>query len=105
MTDSLQLIGFLIVCLLFIFGIFWLYDTVKRRLFFKIKERKLNRLLDGRRLEDVLEEAPYDFAHFQGEDGYRLIDTSVKDGFVGFASTPLDAHIWIVEQYLSEPKM
>ena len=64
------------------------------------QEKKLAKLLNGRKLEDVLAEAPYAYGHFQGEDGYRIWDERVEKGFVAFVSTTLEAELWIVEKYL-----
>lgn len=60
------------------------------------KEKKLSKLLGSRSLAQVLAESPYEFAHFQGEDGYRIYDKRIDNGFVDFAPTTLDAQLWIV---------
>ena len=67
---------------------------------FKIwrKRKKLAKLLGTRSLDQVLDDSPYDFAHFQGENEYRIYDKRLQDGFIGFAATPLDAQLWIVEK-------
>ncbi len=91
-------IGAAIVFLLIVIVTFWVFDSTKRFLRLRKKENKLKQLLAGRNLDDVLAQSPYDFGHFQGEDGYRIYDTRIKDGFIGFASTRLDAHIFILEK-------
>ena len=99
---STLLIMTLFIATFLIGAYFWVEGKRK----FKIwqKERKLTKLLGARALEQVLAESPYDFGHFQGEDGYRIYDKRVQDGFVGFAATPLDAHLWIVGKSLTEQK-
>ncbi len=66
--------------------------------------RRMNKALAAlsMSLEEVLEKAPYRYDHWQGEDGYRLMDVRVPDGFVGFAYSELEAKLWIVEHYLAE---
>ena len=73
-----------------------------RKLKIRKQKKKLAKLLNGRKLEDVLAEAPYGYGYFQGEEGYRIWDERVENGFVAFAVTTLNAEIWIVEKYLSE---
>jgi hypothetical protein len=93
-----------ILVALVVIGGYALIHELRRKWGLRQKERKQERLLGGRNLEDVLAEAPYKFAHFQGEDGYRLYDTRQKEDFLGFVYTSLDAHLWIVERYLDESK-
>ena len=78
------------------------YEILKERWNTRRKQQKLSRLLNGQDLEAVLRDAPYEYSHFQGEDGYRIWDKCVENGFVGFASTPFDAELWIVETTLSQ---
>ena len=85
-----------------VIGIYALVYDWRERWRLRQKEKKLKRLLAGRPLEEVLAEAPYEYAHFQGEDGYRLYDMREDDGFKGFVYTPLDAHVWILERYLGK---
>jgi hypothetical protein len=68
------------------------------------KERRLGRALAilSMSLEEVLAEAPYQYGHWQGEDGYRIFDTRVKDGYIDFVSSESDAELWIVERYLAD---
>ncbi len=53
-------------------------------------------------LEEVLEEAPYEYALFQGEDTYRIYDTRLKNVCVDFACSKKGAEMWIVNRYASE---
>ena len=53
-------------------------------------------------LEEVLEEAPYEYANAQGEDIYRIYDTRLKNVCVDFAYSKKDAEMWIVNRYASE---
>jgi hypothetical protein len=79
-------------------GIIGVIDRQRRRQAKRRKGQKLARMLDGRPLEDVLTASHYDYAHFQGEDGYRIFEKGTQNGFVDFAKTELDAHLWIVER-------
>ncbi len=78
------------------------YKILKEKWKTRKKQQKLRTLLNGQVLDDVLRAAPYGYGHFQGEDGYRIWDRRIENGFIGFAYTPLDAELWIVEQYLSK---
>lgn len=49
----------------------------------------------------LLRHAPYDYAHWQGEDGYRIWDRRTK-AFVGSAGTPQEAESWIIKRWLKE---
>lgn len=51
---------------------------------------------------EILARAPYGYGHFQGEDGYRIWDTRLDPGFVGFSPTTEGAEDWIIEQFLAE---
>ena len=66
------------------------------------RQRRLQQLLAGRPKEAVLQEAPYAFGWFQGEDGYRIWDKRETTSFVHFAGSTEDAELWIIERYLSE---
>lgn len=89
------------VVLLILLPLFATYYDLKTRWIPHKKQKKLNKLLAGRPLAQILSEAPYEFGHFQGEDGYRIWDKRMKNKFLHFAPTELDAHLWIVETYLS----
>ena len=88
-----------------VFGTIAIFQRLKENWTVSRKERWLKRLLNGQPLEEVLSAAPCKYGHFQGEDGYRIWDERLENGFVHFASTPLDAHLWIVEAYLSEQEL
>jgi len=90
------------VILLVVLGVFVLLSKAKRRWKLRQKEKKLARLLSGQSLDDILAESPYQYAHFQGEDGYRLFDVRNENEFIDFATNLLDAHLWVVERYLAE---
>lgn len=45
--------------------------------------------------------APYDYVHWQGEDGYRIWDRRTRE-VVGFAGTSQDAKAWIIDRWLKE---
>lgn len=90
----------MLICVLAL-GMFYMLDELKRKWKVRQKEVKLSEMLAGQSLEDVLAEAPYGYAHFQGEDGYRIYDWRNRDSPVGFAASTLDAHLWIVEHYLA----
>lgn len=51
---------------------------------------------------EIMARAPYGYGHFQGEDGYRIWDTRLDSGFVGFSPTTELAENWIIEQFLAE---
>ena len=87
-----------------VIGVYALVHAWRRKWRLRQKEKKLEKLLAGRSLDAVLAEAYYEFAHFQGEDGYRLYDKREKEGFLGFVYTPLDAHLWIVERHMADRK-
>ncbi|NOX61146.1 MAG: hypothetical protein GXP42_04260 [Chloroflexi bacterium] len=85
-------------------GSAFLAEKVSNWLVQRRKERRLARALAAlsMSLEEALAEAPYDYDHWQGEDGYRIFDVRVQEGYVGFASSPSDAELWIVERYLAD---
>ena len=53
------------------------------------KGKEAQKLLGARALDQILADSPYEFGHFQGEDGYRIFDERSDEAFVGFAATPL----------------
>ena len=55
----------------------------------------------GLTLEALLEGAPYEYVHVQGEDGFRIYDTRT-DAVVAFASTRQGAELWIAERVLED---
>jgi hypothetical protein len=78
------------------------YEFLRKKRRARRKQQKLSALLDGQAVEDVLLAAPYGYGHFQGEDGYRVWDKRMENGFIGFVRSRLDAELLIVERYLSE---
>ncbi len=72
---------------------FALADRWKRRR----RRRRIARLLAGRRLADVLVAAPYEFDHWQGEDGYRIVERGSDGRPVAWAATEGSAVLWILE--------
>ena len=81
------------------------YMKIKDKMELRNKQKRLNKLLNGRTVEDILAVTPYAYGHFQGEDGNRIWDKRAeKNKFVAFANSTLDAELWIVEKYLSENK-
>lgn len=74
------------------------FERRKQRKERRRRSQELNRMLDGRSLEEALEASNYDFAHFQGEDGYRIFEKAREREYVEFANTALDAHLWIAER-------
>ncbi len=85
-------------------GSILLAGAARRQLARRRRERRRARALSalGMSLEQALAEAPYEYAHWQGEDGYRIIDVRAPKGFVGFAGSKSEAELWIVERYLAE---
>jgi hypothetical protein len=92
----------LLLIVLWPLAIMALYEILKEKRRTRKKQQKLSALLDGQALEDVLLAAPYGYGHFQGENGYRVWDKRIENGFIGFARSRLDAELLIVERYLSE---
>jgi len=78
------------------------YQLLPEKWLKRQNERKLRALLGDQALDAVLRAAPYGYGHFQGEDGYRIWDRRIENGFIGFASSPLEAELWIVERYRAE---
>jgi len=79
---------------------------LKRYLRDRSQARAIEMLLDGRDRQAVLDEAPYDFGHWQGENGYRVYtkhdDPDQTGGeFVKMVSSPRDAEDWILQRHLS----
>ncbi|WP_420642235.1 hypothetical protein [Candidatus Leptofilum sp.] len=104
-TMKKQLKTFLTILLAIVLwplGLFALYDWLKKRWQMRQRQQRVAALLDGREITAVLQTAPYSYGHFQGENGYRIWDERIENGFVGFAATPQEAELWIVEHYLSE---
>jgi len=58
------------------------------------------RLPAGVTMEMVLRESPYELAHFQGEDDYRVVDKRTGE-FVEWKD-PDGAKAWIIRQYLKQ---
>ncbi|RME46456.1 MAG: hypothetical protein D6791_08255 [Chloroflexi bacterium] len=87
---------------LVLWGLLTLLAHVKETRAHARKEHRLQQLLAGRSLEEVLSAAPYKYGHFQGEDGFRVWDERIENGFLHFYSAALDAQLWIVETYLAE---
>lgn len=85
-------------------GLFAVFNRLKKKWVVSRKKRELEQLLalTGQSLEEILATAPYKYGHFQGEDGFRLWDERLENGFVHFFDTSLDAQLWIVKTYLSE---
>ena len=97
---------FMFVCLsLVIGGVFavciYIQDAWNNFLY----RQRLQQLLDDMTLEEVLEKSPYEYGHFQGEDGYRIWLKDTLDDFVKFNMSEQTAHMWIVEQYLIHHKL
>lgn len=102
---SILKIVFVFILLLIVSAIAVFYMKIKDKAGLQNKQKRLNNLLNGRTVEDVLAEAPYAYGHFQGDDGYRIWDKRTKDNdFVAFVGSALDAELWIVEKYLFESK-
>ena len=102
---SILKIVFIFILLLVVSAIAVFYMKIKDKTGLRNKQKRLNKLLNGRTVEDVLAEAPYDYGHFQGDEGYRIWDKrGEKNEFAAFANSTLDAELWIVEKYLSENK-
>ena len=81
-------------------GIFAILDGTRRSRRLKLKREALSDLPGDRSLEAVLASSRYDYAHFQGEDGYRIVDTVGPTTCLDSVPTRLDAHLWIVERSL-----
>ena len=79
-------------------AILGVFERRKQRKERRRRRKELNRMLDGRSSEEALEASDYGFAHFQGEDGYRIFEKGTEYECVGFANTAQDAHLWIVER-------
>ena len=90
--------GVAVILFLFIGTIF--INRRKKRKFCQ-KEERLAELLGEKELKDILDDSPYQYGRWQGEDGYRIYDLRIKNNFIASARSKLDAEIWIVEQYLS----
>jgi len=98
-----------IILVLPLLGIFTWFDELKRKRKISKKEQALESMLSGRSLETVLEKSPYKhILLFQGDNGYRIYDNRNKYDnqnkpiFINRVANTLDAHLWIVEHYLSE---
>jgi hypothetical protein len=65
----------------------------------KIREWQY-RLPAGVTMEMVLRESPYELAHFQGEDDYRVVDKRTGE-FVEWKD-PDGAQAWVIRQYLKQ---
>ena len=95
----LGILGF--VCMsLIIGGIGFMYVYLQGAWNDFFYRQRLQELLGNMTLEEVLEKSPYEYGHFQGEDGYRIWLKDTLDGFVGFGMSERAVHMWIVEQYL-----
>jgi len=102
---SILKIVFIFIILLGVFAVAAFYMKIKSKMEIRKKQKRLSELLDGRTAVDVLATAPYAYGHFQGDDGYRIWDKRTENNeFVAFASSVLDAELWIVKKYLSENK-
>lgn len=104
-SRSILKIVFVFILLLVVSAVAVFYIKIKDKMGLRNKQKKLIKLLNGRTVEDVLAAAPYAYGHFQGDDGYRIWDKrSEKNEFAAFASSTLDAELWIVGKYVSENK-
>jgi len=100
---SILKIVFVFILLLVVSAIAVVYMKTKDKVGLRNKQKRLNKLLNGRKVEDVLAAAPYAYDHFQGGDGYRIWDKrGEKNEFVALVNSTLDAELWIIEKYLSE---
>ena len=102
---SILKIVFVFILLLVVSAVAVFYMKIKDKMGLRKKQKRLDMLLDGQTLEDVLAAAPYAYGHFQGDDEYRIWDRrGEKNEFAAFVSSTLDAELWIVEKYVSESK-
>lgn len=91
----------MVLFLLVAAGLILAYDWGKQRWRQWQMEREMARLLaNGRSLTTLLAHAPYHYAHFQGEDGYRIYDS--HQTYLGHAATAFEAELWIVRWVVAE---
>ena len=86
----------------FVVLLFFAWEKIKQRYLQYRYDRRMQQLLNGRSLAEVLAEAPYGYGHWQGEDGYRVYDTRIKEGYIGMTMTKQEAEMMIVERYSKE---
>ena len=65
------------------------------------RRRVLNNLPPGTTFQSLLAEAPYEYVHFQGEDGWRIYRQG-GDQPLEHAYTRDYAEFWIVDRWLQE---
>ena len=98
----LLMIGGGLLFLTILTGSFLGFDWLKQQRDRRKKLKELKALLNGRSLRDTLYAAPYKYAYFQGDDGFRIWDNRRPGHFLYTADTPLDAEIWIVKKYQAD---
>jgi hypothetical protein len=96
--SGLFALGGMLLYLLVFVGLFSLYYFLRDRLRLRRKQRRLEQLLQGRDLKAAIEDSPYIYGSAQGEDSLRITVKDKGPAPVAWATTELDAHIWILEQ-------
>ena len=88
---------------LLIAGTIWLvllgpvvYRWLKRWLAVQQRERAIQTKLAGRSAKTLIADSPFEYGHWQGEDGYRIMDNRREPPFIGFASSVEDAEAQIL---------
>ena len=66
--------------------------------------QRMQKLLGGMTLEEVLKKSPYGYGHFQGDNGYRIWRRDMLEGFVQLDVSDKFAKMWIVEQYFQSDR-
>ena len=63
------------------------YKIVKAKRAQREQKQLVAQELDGRDANAVIKASPFSYAHWQGEDGYRIIDERKDPPYIGFAGT------------------
>jgi len=94
-------IGYLILFFGGILFVGWLWYSAMDFVKDFIYRRKLKRLLGDKTLSEALDESPYMYGHFFGEDGYRIWRKDArKDEYVALGVSEKEAHLFIVTKKL-----
>jgi hypothetical protein len=101
MSEAASLLSSVFVMLLYILlfaGNILLFIILRNWGVKQQKQQQISRNLNGEPLESFLERSPFKIDHAQGDNGYRISDSQKDHEIVHFATTILDAQLWIVEQ-------
>lgn len=77
-------------------------SALRRRRRRRALDRRLEKLLAGRALRDVLAASGYDCGHWQGEDAFRICERGSDGRAVAWAATEREAQLWILERAVSD---